>query len=195
MGTVQKTKLISVIDTFSTNLMLLNPQGGSTDNINYTLLENGIAWSSDVSRYHQTSMPADQLAPPPNWQKRYPNGYTSDNLFDPSKDEHFLVWMRTSWYPTFRKLYARYEGDTLQAGTYEIQVDLSTGWKLMIAIRLMSALDYDIRQYGGTKSLVLSGTSFLGDRNPFMGLAYIIMGCACAFLGVVFLGWHFFRPR
>lgn len=71
------------------------------------------------------------------------------------------------------------------------------GEKEYTTVVLMKTIlvDYDIRTYGGTKSIVLSGTSFLGARNPFMGLAYIIMGCACAFLGVVFLGWHFFRPR
>ncbi|KAL1926440.1 hypothetical protein VTP01DRAFT_5769 [Rhizomucor pusillus] len=168
----------SMFNDSISNLVLLNPQG-SNDNITYTMSEKGIAWSSDVSRYKQTSMPPDQLAPPPNWIKRYPSGYTADNLFDPSQDEHFLVWMRTSWYPTFRKLYSNYHGDPLQPGTYQLQVDLN----------------YDIRAYGGTKSIIISGTSFLGDRNPFMGLAYIIMGSVCALLGVIFLGWHFFRPR
>lgn len=111
------------IDTFS-NMTLLNPQG-SNDNITYTMSEKGIAWSSDVSRYKKSSTPVEQLTPPPNWQKRYPSGYTAENLFDPSQDEHFLVWMRTSWYPTFRKLYSKYESDPLQPGTYQIQVDLS----------------------------------------------------------------------
>lgn len=182
------------IDTFS-NMTLLNPQG-SNDNITYTMSEKGIAWSSDVSRYKKSSTPVEQLTPPPNWQKRYPSGYTAENLFDPSQDEHFLVWMRTSWYPTFRKLYSKYESDPLQPGTYQIQVDLSKFPENKIELLLKPIpVDYDIRTYGGTKSIVLSGTSFLGARNPFMGLAYIIMGCVCAFLGVVFLGWHFFRPR
>lgn len=120
------SEVSACIDSIS-SLVLLNPQG-SNDNITYTMSEKGIAWSSDVSRYRQTSMPADQLAPPPNWIKRYPNGYTADNLFDPTQDEHFLVWMRTSWYPTFRKLYSNYYGDPLQPGTYQLQVDLSK-WK------------------------------------------------------------------
>ena len=87
--------------------------------------EEGIAWHTDVTRYRRTSQPIDQLTPPPNWNKRYPNGYTADNIFDPSKDEHFLVWMRTSWYPSFRKLYSNYNGEPLQPGTYEVQVDMS----------------------------------------------------------------------
>jgi hypothetical protein len=52
-----------------------------------------------------------------------------------------------------------------------------------------------MREYGGTKSVVITGTSFLGNRNSFMGLAYIVMGCICAFLGIVFLARNFYRPR
>lgn len=55
--------------------------------------------------------------------------------------------------------------------------------------------DYNMREYGGTKSVVITGTSFLGNRNSFMGLAYIVMGCICAFLGIVFLIRNFYRPR
>ncbi|CAO3642844.1 unnamed protein product [Cunninghamella blakesleeana] len=165
-------------DSFS-GLRLLNPANTSNDSKNYTFSDTDISWPSDKDRYKPTKMPVDSIVPPPNWIRRYPQ-YTSDNLFNPSADPHFQVWMRTSWYPTFRKLYSHYkEGDPLDPGTYEIQVDLN----------------YDIKAYGGSKSLVITGTSFLGDRNAFMGLSYIIMGCVCAFLGVVFLGWHFFRPR
>lgn len=66
---------------------------------------------------------------------------------------------------------------------------------LFILQNVAFPIDYDITAYGGTKSIVLTGTSFLGDRNPFMGLAWIVMGCVCTLLGVVFLGWHFFKPR
>ncbi|ORZ11486.1 CDC50/LEM3 family [Absidia repens] len=166
-------------DSFS-NLRLLNPANTVSDNKSYVFSEQGIAWPSDKARFHPaTSTPPDQLTPPPNWLRRFPN-YTADAMFDPQTDEHFQVWMRTSWYPTFRKLYSHYsDGEVLSPGTYEVQVDLN----------------YNIVAYGGTKSMVLSGTSFLGGRNAFMGLSYIIFGCVCAFLGLVFLGWHFFRPR
>ncbi|KAI8086228.1 CDC50/LEM3 family [Halteromyces radiatus] len=165
-------------DSFS-SLRLLNPANTSSDNKTYTFSETGIAWPSDKQRFKMTSMPLDQITPPPNWIRRYPN-YTADNLFNPQTDEHFQVWMRTSWYPTFRKLYSNYQqGDSLAPGTYEIQVDLN----------------YNITAYGGTKSIIITGTSFLGDRNAFMGLAYIIFGCVAALFGITFLGWHFFRPR
>ncbi|CAO3645115.1 unnamed protein product [Cunninghamella echinulata] len=170
-------------DSFS-GLRLLNPANTSNDSKFYNFSSSNIAWPSDRQRYKPTQMPAESIIPPPNWIRRYPQ-YTVGNIFNPQEDEHFQVWMRTSWYPTFRKLYSHYSSGSeadigpLQPGTYEIQADLN----------------YDIRAYGGTKSIVITGTSFLGDRNAFMGLAYIIMGCVCALLGVVFLGWHFFRPR
>ncbi|CAO3607165.1 unnamed protein product [Mucor fragilis] len=163
-------------DTFS--VAFVNPPG-SAPSLPMEFSEKDIAWPADKKRLASTSMDPSQLVPPPNWQKKYPNGYTADDIFHPQDDEHFQVWMRTSWYPTFRKLYSAMREGTLQAGTYEVNV----------------TLNYDITAYGGTKSIVLTGTSFLGDRNPFMGLAWIVMGCVCTFLGVVFLGWHFFKPR
>lgn len=111
------------VDSFS-NLRLLNPANTSSDNKTYFFSETGIAWPSDKARFKQTKMPLDQITPPPNWIARYPN-YTTDNLFDPQTDEHFQVWMRTSWYPTFRKLYSHYDGEALAPGTYEVQMDLS----------------------------------------------------------------------
>lgn len=70
-------------------------------------------------------MNPEQLAPPPNWAKKYPGGYTAENLFHPQDDEHFQVWMRTSWYPTFRKLYSALRDRPLAVGTYEVNVVLS----------------------------------------------------------------------
>ncbi|KAG2184655.1 hypothetical protein INT43_000568 [Umbelopsis isabellina] len=166
-------------DTFS-NLTLLDVPGSTDDNQTFVFDDSDISWSSDNSKYGSYSGDPSSVAPPPNWSKRYPNGYNATNIFDPQKDKHFQVWMRTSWFPTFRKLYAKYtSADPLPGGTYKVSVDLN----------------YDITQYGGTKSLVLTGTSFLGNRNSFMGLAYIVMGCICAFLGIVFLVRNFYRPR
>lgn len=102
----------------------MNPANTSSDNKTYTFSETGIAWPSDKARFKKTNMAPDQITPPPNWLRRYPN-YTAENTFDPQTDEHFQVWMRTSWYPTFRKLYSHYDGEPLSPGTYEVQIDLS----------------------------------------------------------------------
>lgn len=128
-GVFRQDELISLslfVDTFSLNLTLLNVPGSANSNMSYAFSDTGITWSSDKSKYGKTTADPSTISPPPNWQKRYPTGYTSANLFDPTQDEHFQVWMRTSWFPTFRKLYAKYtSGDPLLAGTYQISVDLS----------------------------------------------------------------------
>ncbi|KAG1447059.1 hypothetical protein G6F46_011632 [Rhizopus delemar] len=164
-------------DTF--HVSYVGTPGGTTNLSSVTFDETGIAWPTDKKRLAPTTMDISRLAPPPNWANKYPNGYTADTIFNPQQDEHFQVWMRTSWFPTFRKLYSAYREGVLEPGMYQIDV----------------VTNYDITQYGGTKSIVLTGTSFLGDRNPFMGMAWIVMGCVCAIVGVFFLGWHFFKPR
>lgn len=87
--------------------------------------ETGIAWPADKKRLATTQMNLSDIVPPPNWIKKYRNGYTPDELFHPQDDEHFQVWMRTSWYPTFRKLYAALRDAPLEIGIYEVTVVLS----------------------------------------------------------------------
>jgi len=48
-------------------------------------------------------------------------------------------------------------------------------------------LGYPVAGFGGTKSLILSNTSFTGGRNLFLGYAYIVVGCVCFLLGLLFL--------
>lgn len=56
-------------------------------------------------------------------------------------------------------------------------------------------LDYDVTKYGGTKSIVLSTVSFMGGRNPFLGIAYVVVGVLCVFLGLLFTARHLYKPR
>ena len=113
-------------DTFLSPVLLNVPSKGigrRKDNETYEMTEKNIAWASDKKLYAPTQYKWDQVAPPPNWRKRYPNGYTADhpppNL---QEDEAFQVWMRTAGLPTFSKLALRNDHDQMKEGTYEIEI-------------------------------------------------------------------------
>lgn len=54
-------------------------------------------------------------------------------------DEHFMVWMRTSALPTFRKLYGKLEGG-LKKGSYVVRIKNN----------------YNVNNFGGKKSIELT---------------------------------------
>jgi hypothetical protein len=101
----------------------LNSNQGVDGTKTYNMTSKGIAWSSDAQLYLKTAYTRDQVMPPPNWQKRYPHGYTAENdIPDLSKYEEFQVWMRTAGLPTFSKLALRNDNDVMTAGTYQIEI-------------------------------------------------------------------------
>lgn len=95
------------------------------------------------------------------------------------ENEHFIVWMRNAVLPKFRKLWGRIESD-IPAGTI---------------LRVNIQNQYNTYRFGGTKRVVLSTTSWMGGRNDFLGLAYIIVGIASIMFGFVIaaIGWRW--PR
>lgn len=163
-------------DTISSPVQVGLPNGNEV----YEMTKEGIAWSSEKSRYGVTKYSLDQIIPPPNWAKRYPNGYTADNPPpDFTTDYDFQNWMRTAGLPTFSKLYLRQDSVAMSAGTYQINITQA----------------FPVDAYGGTKTLVISTKTVIGGKNPFLGIAYIVVGGLCILLGIFFTARHFFKPR
>ncbi|NWZ06727.1 CC50A protein, partial [Agelaius phoeniceus] len=151
-----------------------------------TLIKKGIAWWTDKNvKFRNPTGDGNNLTAlfqgttkPVNWPKPV---YMLDTEPDNNGfiNEDFIVWMRTAALPTFRKLYRLIERKnnfqpTLQAGKYSLDI----------------AYNYPVHSFDGRKRMILSTISWMGGKNPFLGIAYITVGSICFFLGVVLLFIH-----
>ena len=162
-------------DTFQ-QPVLLNPTGNSTG---YNMTTKGIAWSSDRDLYKPTVYSVDDVVPPPNWRRMYPAYNASIALPNLQEWEGFQVWMRTAGLPDFSKLAMRNDTGVMEAGRYRMDI-----WD-----------EFDVTVFGGTKHLLISTRTVMGGKNPFLGIAYIVVGGVCILLGAVFTATHIIKPR
>ncbi|CAN6285917.1 unnamed protein product [Urochloa humidicola] len=133
-----------------------------------------IAWQSDKNKKFGSDV--------------YPRNFQNGNLIGGAKlnesiplseQEDLIVWMRTAALPTFRKLYGR------------IETDIMANDELTVVIQN----NYNTYSFRGSKALVLSTTSWIGGKNKFIGVAYLIVGGLCLFLALVFVVLYMIKPR
>ncbi|RAL10786.1 CDC50/LEM3 family protein [Aspergillus homomorphus CBS 101889] len=160
-------------DTISSP-QLLNGDDAQT----YYMTNKGIAWDSDKQLIKKTQYNKWQVVPPPNWHDRYPHGYL-DGIPNLHEDEEFMVWMRTAALPAFSKLSRRNDTTAMAAGSYQLDIEDR----------------FPVTEYGGTKSILISTRTVIGGQNPFMGIAYVVVGGVCIVLGALFTIAHLVRPR
>nr|KMM63975.1 LEM3-like protein [Coccidioides posadasii RMSCC 3488] len=162
-------------DTFSSPVKV-----GTSPNETFEMTNQGISWASDRELYGPTEYSYDQVVPPPNWKEMYPDDYTEDYPPPNLREwEEFQVWMRTAGLPTFSKLARRADNKTMTAGLYRIDINYY----------------FPVLKYDGKKSIVLTTTTVMGGKNPFMGIAYVVVGGLCIVLGALFTLAHLIKPR
>ena len=109
-------------DTFESPV-LINVKSDNDANETYSMTNTSIAWSSDKALYGKTKYKPQDIAVPPNWQERWPDGYSNEHLPpDLENDEGFQVWMRTAGLPAFSKLALRNDHQTMNCGMYEVNI-------------------------------------------------------------------------
>ncbi|KAL9934187.1 hypothetical protein V8E36_006643 [Tilletia maclaganii] len=177
-------------DTFS-DPILANDDGSLTLTT-FTMSETNLVLESEKTKYQPSRYNPADVVPPAFWRGSdkgpygYAGGYgdsassnTTRALFDPSKDEHFMVWMNTAALPNFEKLYKRSDNTGMGAGRYA--VDIFDNWP--------------VDGFKGTKSLVLTTAAWQGSRNLLVGLITLGAGGLCLILGLVFTARHAVKPR
>ncbi|RLN96578.1 hypothetical protein BBJ28_00000157 [Nothophytophthora sp. Chile5] len=166
--------------------------------------QTGIAWKSDVDTKFKNIVLndlKDESATMMLWQNpryRYvipmytgqapianKTAWTTSAPAYGVQDEHFIVWMRTAGLPSFRKLYGRIDTDLAEGTQLEFLVSSST----------FGSSDFVVSTFEGKKSIVISTTSWFGGRNPFLGIAYIVVGALCMVLAILFFAKHKLSPR
>lgn len=132
-------------DTFS----MSEDNGGKIINIS----EKNIIWESDKKKYSKASEDIQWI-----------------NVEDGKKYlEHFIVWMRTSGLPNFRKLWGKIE-DGLTKGDYTVTIQS----------KFPAINDWE-------KYVVISTANEFGGDNSFLGIAYIVVGGITLILALAFV--------
>ncbi|KAL2825399.1 ligand-effect modulator 3 family [Aspergillus cavernicola] len=160
-------------DTIYSPVLMNDPDGIAEP---YNMTKKGIAWASDKELIKKTKYEPGAVVPPPNWQQRY--SYDTE-IPDLHEDEDFMVWMRTAALPTFSKLSRRNDSNAMSKGRYQLDI----------------RDPFPVIEYGGTKSIIITTRTVLGGQNPFMGIAYVVVGGVCVLLGALFTVAHLVRPR
>lgn len=128
--------------------------------------EKNIAWKSDMKyKYKNTKeIPKDLTGgakTPTSWK---------DIQWMDMEDPHFIVWMRTSGLPSFRKLYGKFDNG-LKAGNYVVRIDNK----------------FNVKPFNGQKSFVFSTTTSMGGKFNMLGNAFLILGAFCIGFEVLFI--------
>ncbi|KAI7804852.1 cell cycle control protein 50B [Triplophysa rosa] len=143
----------------------------------------GISWWTDYNiKYRNPSPVNGSLAnafegtvKPINWPKPAYELDPTDPNNNGFMNQDFLVWMRRAALPQFRKLYRRItEGDYaagLPAGDYSVTIHYN----------------YPVLNFDGRKKVVFSNVSWMGGKNEFLGIAYLVVGSLCLVMSVVML--------
>ena len=139
--------------------ILISKLKNSDDFTQISIDEKNIAWGADKEKLFKNVKVKDKE-----------DDYYKKVQWVNMEDEHFIVWMRPSLLPNFRKLYGRIHQD-LEKGTYQVTV----------------RNPLNVKEFKGEKYFVLSTVNVFGGKNWFLSIAYIAFGGLCLLLALLFV--------
>ena len=128
--------------------------------------ENDIAIPSILKIYKQT-----------NEKYKEPNAWLRENPMFPGgqRNERFINWIQTAAFPKFRKLWGKTNGKvSLRKGTYRVYIENN----------------FPVSSFKGTKSLIITETSFSGGKSMFLAWFFIAVCVASGFIAVLVFFMH-----
>ncbi|KAL8194657.1 UNVERIFIED_CONTAM: Cell cycle control protein 50B [Gekko kuhli] len=148
--------------------------------------KRGISWWTDTNIKFRNPEPVngslalafEGTTKPPNWHfpvYQLGNGTSNNTGF---VNEDFIVWMRTAALPTFRKLYSR-----IRLGNFSMGLPRGN-------YSLNITYNYPVLSFHGTKKVIFSTLSWMGSKNPFLGITFLVFGSLCIVTGFVMLAVH-----
>jgi hypothetical protein len=199
-----------IANSFFTDIITLNSTGSTPANLEMKF--DDITWPSDKYKFKQPvgfeyaavankNVTCANVSLPTTCKKYYdssekqwylfyyPNDDTVQYLYetypmqispiDGVTDPHFINWMRPAALPSFRKLYGIIDGD----------------FKKGDVLRFNVLANYDVSSFDGTKSIVISTVGEFGGKNPYLGVAYIVVGSLSLLFGFLFAAKQIVAPR
>ncbi|ESO04971.1 hypothetical protein HELRODRAFT_156910 [Helobdella robusta] len=169
-------------DTFQ---LLYHPDLG--DPMQIPIMRDNIAWDTDRKYKYKNPKSWKDTTKPAFWTQPVTSLDPNNSKNNGYQNEPLIVWMRTAAFPTFKKFYGRIKrlsGDLfnegLPAGLYTLVVNYN----------------YPTKVFDGSKRVFLTTSSWVGAKNFFTGIAYIIMGIICLVTIIFFkIITHFYDKR
>lgn len=106
-------------------------------------------------------------------KEKYKNVNLSRQWINLEENEHFMVWMKPSPLPNFKKLWGRIETQ-LDANT-TIKVEIENNYNVSSLI-----------SPNATKHLIITTVNNFGGKNTFLAIGCLILGGVCLILGIIF---------
>ena len=82
-----------------------------------------------------------------------------------------MVWMQVAAFPNFRKKYARVMDGVSLHGNYTLTIQYNY------------PVSYNVIE--GRKTFIVTNVGWMGRKNVFLGVAYVLLGLICILLSIV----------